>query len=192
MHVNLLSGCRVAAANVVKLQNVQICTGHFMKPRFVFKKCKCLGRPYRLPGRTEARGRPLPASGSSWNGTEGPAVPWFPSIPVSAPGERRQGADLQRGYGGHRGRNLKTLTDGFLLRVSEYFCRKGTKAEEGSVASSGWRNKHRFSHTFKPEGTCTSGAVLSDLQASCPWISRVNDWRCPESSAEQSDKHRRT
>lgn len=100
MHVNLPSGCRVAAANVVKLQNVQIYTGHFMKPRFVFKKCKCLGRPHRLPGRTEARGRPLPASGSSWNGTEGPAVPWFPSIPASAPGERRQGADLQRGYGG--------------------------------------------------------------------------------------------
>lgn len=35
----------------------------------------------------------------------------------------------------------ETLTEGFLLRGSEYFCRKGTKDEVGSVASSGWSDK---------------------------------------------------
>lgn len=29
------------------------------------------------------------------------------------------------------------LTEAFLLRMSAYFCRKGTRAEVGSVASSG-------------------------------------------------------
>ena len=36
---------------------------------------------------------------------------------------------------------VETLTEGFLLRVSEYFCRKGTNVEAGSVASSGCRDK---------------------------------------------------
>lgn len=31
-----------------------------------------------------------------------------------------------------------------MLRVSEYFCRKGTKFEVGSVASSGWKAKTRW------------------------------------------------
>lgn len=48
-----------------------------------------------------------------------------------------EGADLARSNQGSLGLDLKTLTDGFLLRASEYFCRKGTKGEMGSVASSG-------------------------------------------------------
>lgn len=31
------------------------------------------------------------------------------------------------------------LTDDFLLRDSEYFCRNGTRADVGPVAGSGWR-----------------------------------------------------
>lgn len=106
----------------------------------------------------------------------------------------RGGADLPRGCNGSSGRNLETLTDGFLLRASEYFCRKGTKAEVGSVASSGWRRIQVLQHycSFKPTGIC---ALLSgfrpNLQASCPLISKVNDWRCPESMAEQSKKTHR-
>lgn len=52
-----------------------------------------------------------------------------------------EGADLARSHQSSKGLDLKTLTDGFLLRASEYFCRKGTEGEMGSVASSGWGNK---------------------------------------------------
>lgn len=42
-------------------------------------------------------------------------------------------------YGEKRGKGGVTwlLTEGFLLRTSEYLCRKGTKVELGSMAASG-------------------------------------------------------
>lgn len=55
---------------------------------------------------------------------------------------KREGADLDKKLFETQRLDLKTLTDGFLLRASEYFCKKETKGETGSVASSGWRNKH--------------------------------------------------
>lgn len=44
----------------------------------------------------------------------------------------------------------KALTEGFLLRESEYFCKNGTNVEVGSVASSGCRgNKYSYIQHIK-------------------------------------------
>lgn len=57
-------------------------------------------------------------------------------------GQKQAGVGLSRSghmWGNREGLGQRTCpTDGFLLRASEYFCRKGTRTEEGSIADSGW------------------------------------------------------
>lgn len=53
-------------------------------------------------GRTAARAQLLPASGSSWTEREGPAAPWSPSAPTSAPAWPQEDYSLQRNKGGWR------------------------------------------------------------------------------------------
>lgn len=50
-----------------------------------FEDKVCDGCSYPQWGRTAARARLLPASGSSWNERGDPAGPWSPSAPTSAP-----------------------------------------------------------------------------------------------------------
>lgn len=75
----------------------------------------------------------------------------------------------------------ETLTEAFLLRTSEYFCRKGTSTEVGSVASSGWRDKTCLIclNTQNANGTACSQLNIY-LQGNCRWISKVNGSLCPE------------